>query len=301
MGVTVTSSKTSGPGTLIPATDATDANGVANFSSTSATAITLSCEDYVEGTTTTQDCTNPTNGDNTIVFTATVTNAAAPNAPRAGIKVNMALTETTAGPAATSSATFCTTAADGTCSVTVTNPTPADGDVVEIDATVAGDPGVTDNKTKTWETRAATTLDLTPEAAFNEFGTAHTVTSPDETSSRDDPETPDQGQQETNGEAVSVVVESESGLAVSVYLADESMADAPLEVLADCAQSYLEDFATVSCFGFASEEALVAAQVDDEKGGMKYLCWSAFYNLTSDGSGRRSLDNAEYDTEHCPA
>lgn len=124
--------------------------------------------------------------------------------------------------------------------------------------------------------------------------------SPDKPESRDDPKTPEQGGQEDK-DAGKVVVESESGSSVSVYLVDESMADDPLEVLADCAQTYLEDFGTVSCFGFASEEALAAAQVDEEKGGMKYLCWSAFYNLTSDGSGRRSLDNAEYDTEHCPA
>ncbi|HEV2755534.1 MAG TPA: Ig-like domain-containing protein [Actinomycetota bacterium] len=81
--------------------------------------------------------------------------------------------------------TFCLTNANGTCSVTLTNPTPQAGDIIDVTAFISGQTtpvivgGTRDTATKAWQAGAVNqvgTLTLTPRAATNQVGTQHTVT-----------------------------------------------------------------------------------------------------------------------------
>lgn len=138
-------------------------------------AIVLSCVG-TSANTNTKNCINPID-DNNEVFTAKVTNATS-GAVAPGILVRFTLpglpttgstADTTVVPAE------CTTATNGTCSTTLTNPNPVAGDSVAITATIAGT-STSDSGSKTWQARAASLVKVTPALATNQTGTAHTVT-----------------------------------------------------------------------------------------------------------------------------
>lgn len=150
------------------------------------------------------DCANPlTDADE--VFTANVTNAQ--GVGQNNIRVDFMFGQRTNGNAAGANnstndatlsggaggggqvgtspaglATFCITDANGTCSVTLNNPTPVAGDTIAVNGsisgqTVGGTPN--DNATKQWQAGVVNqggTLTLTPRAATNQVNTPHTVT-----------------------------------------------------------------------------------------------------------------------------
>jgi len=136
---------------------------------------TLTCAGTIANTSTSA-CVNPTD-DPTEVFTARVTNGVGGTvAP--GVLVRFAITATgvnTTDNDATLAPLECTTTANGTCTTTLTNPSPANLDSVTVTATVAGT-GITALATKVWQTRVATTLALTPAFATNTALSSHTVT-----------------------------------------------------------------------------------------------------------------------------
>jgi len=153
----------------------------------------------------TADCTNPLT-DQDEVFTATVTSNG--GVGQANIRVDFSFGARTNGNVggqnnstndATLNAspggqvgtnpgnlqTFCLTNANGTCSVTLTNASPQDGDTIEVIGTISGQTvqgtagGGTDGATKQWQSGRVNqggTITLTPRAATNPTGTQHTVT-----------------------------------------------------------------------------------------------------------------------------
>ena len=145
------------------------------------------------------DCTNPAEvASGTETFTALVTNpngtaATADDTPVAGIQVlfrtatgndcgscgkapaDQTLGGTPDGPV------FCVTAADGTCSVDINNPTPTDTDFFDVFAEIFGqttDAPFGDDEdvaTKVWSTRIVKSITLTPQSDTNQNNTSHTV------------------------------------------------------------------------------------------------------------------------------
>jgi len=133
--------------------------------------IDVTCEGDPEANFSDEDCVNPVT-DNDEVFTAEVTDSSTGD-PRSGIRVDWELSDNTEG--STLSANQCTTDAEGECSVTVTNPSPEDGDDVDVTGTVAGT-GESDTGSKTWQEPTVSNLDLTPDNDTNQTGDFHTVT-----------------------------------------------------------------------------------------------------------------------------
>ena len=63
------------------------------------------------------------------------------------------------------------------------------------------------------------------------------------------------------------------------FVAAESSSDE--EILAgakQCVKANLEDYFGASCYGFDTEEALVAANPNPQTGAMDYMCWRAFFS-----------------------
>lgn len=112
----------------------------------------------------------------TVTFTNTATSS---NTPQSGyvIDVTLSPTKNKNGAAYTLSADSCTTNSSGQCSVTVTNPSPSNGDKVTVTGTLSEDSTVTDaSPTITWEAAAASSTTITPEAATNVVGATVTKT-----------------------------------------------------------------------------------------------------------------------------
>ncbi len=148
---------------------------------------------------TTVDCTNPLSRT-TETFTVQVTNtqntvAPGDDTPGANVRVRFTLNETSAD---TDDMTFtggfsssgvgntatveCDTNTQGSCTVTLNNPTPKAGDRGDVTATVVGqtNAGVAGNNadtaSKAWATSVASRITLTPRAATNQINSNHTVT-----------------------------------------------------------------------------------------------------------------------------
>ena len=164
----------------------------------------LDCDDESGGDTE----RNPITGTGTAeIYTCTVVNTAASNAPVAGVKIDVENLDgandpdnsAVAGTADMNDA--CTTAADGTCTVTIS---PVDSQIgtaiicfwADTDSDAVFDPAgsatdggqcaelfndpendnLTDVVRKIWEARAVDSIDVTPDFDVNQTGTSHTAT-----------------------------------------------------------------------------------------------------------------------------
>jgi hypothetical protein len=141
-----------------------------------------------------ETCVNPTS-DPDEVFTATVRNAQGQLASGIRVRFSAAINQQTTpqgGQGSLTDMTFtggsgtgvnavaeCTTDVNGTCSVTLTNPNPQNGDQAAVTASIAGQTQpaqATDTATKTWQSAQASSVVLSPRAATNQVNTQHTLT-----------------------------------------------------------------------------------------------------------------------------
>lgn len=137
---------------------------------------------------TAEDCINPT-ADPNHVFTARVTRVDGGDADTARDPIEGVLVRFTEnGADSTVAPTECTTAANGTCTVTLTEGTPRGGEVITVTGTIVGqnaanDPGdgeiTVDTATKTFANEDVSTardVTLTPEFLNSQTGTVQTLT-----------------------------------------------------------------------------------------------------------------------------
>lgn len=85
-----------------------------------------------------------------------------------------------------------------------------------------------------------------------------------------------------------------------VFFVDEDLSTDGPSALTRCAEIYLDDYDSVSCFGFAGDEAYGSANVDDEQGTMENSCWVASLSVTREGDSRLQLENPDFDEANCP-
>lgn len=147
------------------------ANGTAPANST----VTITCSP--NATNAAGDaCQDPTS-DSTATFTASVQTGS--GNPASGVTVTFAISPANNrnGAAYTYSPKTCTTGADGTCSTTVTNPSPTEGDSVTVTASVqdanANTIDSTNSATKTWHNPApaeARFVSLSPKTSTQTSG-----------------------------------------------------------------------------------------------------------------------------------
>lgn len=67
-----------------------------------------------------------------------------------------------------------------------------------------------------------------------------------------------------------------------------------------CAKAFAdEEVATVSCYGYESEEAVEVANPNERTGELENLCWNVYYSRSETGAEAEATENSNYGRE-CP-
>jgi hypothetical protein len=129
---------------------------------------------------------------------------------------------------------------------------------------------------------------------------------PDEDEPAEEPEREEPEEAEVgyapDEEPVHRIGEEQQGGRLNVHFVLEGADDETMrEMAATCVDHYIDDHASVYCYGFPSIDAWEYANVDDsETAGMENLCWTARENLSLSGDRDGQTGNDLAEVEGCP-